>query len=52
MDLEERFWDGMGWIYPADERDQWWSVVDLVINFHVLYHMFSISGVELVTKVF
>jgi len=36
MDLEKRFWDGMGWIYAADDRDQWWSVVDLVINFHVL----------------
>jgi hypothetical protein len=39
----------MGWIYLAADRDQWWSVVDLVINFHVI---FSISVVELVKKVF
>jgi hypothetical protein len=36
MDLKKIFWYGMGWIYLADDRDQWWFVMDLVINLHVL----------------
>jgi hypothetical protein len=36
IDLREIGWDGMGWIYLAQERDQWRSLVNTVMNFRVL----------------
>jgi hypothetical protein len=35
MDLREIGWDGMGWIYLAQDRDQWRALVNKVINLWV-----------------
>jgi hypothetical protein len=35
MDLREREWDGMDWVYQAQDRDQWRSLVNTVMNLRV-----------------
>jgi hypothetical protein len=35
MDLREIRWDGMDWIYLAQNRDQWRALVNAVMNFWV-----------------
>jgi hypothetical protein len=35
MDLREIGWRGMNWIDLAQDRDQWRTLVDMVINFRV-----------------
>jgi hypothetical protein len=35
MDLREIGWDGMDWIYLAEERDQWRALVNAVMNLRV-----------------
>jgi hypothetical protein len=35
IDLREREWDGMDWIYLAQDRDQWRAVVNTVMNLRV-----------------
>jgi hypothetical protein len=35
MDLREIGWDGMDWIYLAQDRDQWKDVVNTVMNLRV-----------------
>jgi hypothetical protein len=32
MDLREIGWDGMVWIDPAQDRDQWRALVNTVVN--------------------
>jgi hypothetical protein len=32
MDLREIGWDGMDWIDLAQDRDQWWALVNAVMN--------------------
>jgi hypothetical protein len=32
MDLGEIGWDGMDWIHPPHERDQWKVLVNTVMN--------------------
>jgi hypothetical protein len=32
MDLREIGWDGMDWIYLAQDRDQWRALVNAVMN--------------------
>jgi hypothetical protein len=32
MDLRERGWDDMDWIDLAQDRDQWKSLVNMIIN--------------------
>jgi hypothetical protein len=32
MDLREIEWDGVDWIYMAQNRDQWRAVVNTVLN--------------------
>jgi hypothetical protein len=34
-DIREVGWDGMGWIYLADVRDQWRALVNTVVNIRV-----------------
>jgi hypothetical protein len=34
-DLREIRWHGMDWIYLAQDRDQWWTLVNMVINLRV-----------------
>jgi hypothetical protein len=35
MDLREIGWGGMDWIDPAQDRDQWRSLVNTVMNLRV-----------------
>jgi hypothetical protein len=35
MDLKELGWDGMDWIDPVQDRDQWRALVNMVLNFRV-----------------
>jgi hypothetical protein len=36
MDLREKWWwGGVDWMYPAQDRDQWWAVVSTVMNLRV-----------------
>jgi hypothetical protein len=36
MDLREIGWGGMDWICLAQDRDQWWTPVNTVMNLQVL----------------
>jgi hypothetical protein len=35
VDFRERAWDGMDSINLAQDRDQWWAIVNTVINLRV-----------------
>jgi hypothetical protein len=35
MDLREIGWDGMDWIYLAQDRDQWRALVNAIMNLRV-----------------
>jgi hypothetical protein len=35
MDLTEIGWDGMDWIYLAQDKDQWRALVNTVMNIRV-----------------
>jgi hypothetical protein len=35
MDLREIGWDGVDWIYLAQDRDQWRALVNKVMNLRV-----------------
>jgi hypothetical protein len=35
MDLRQIAWDGMDWIYLAQGRDQWWALMNTVMNLRV-----------------
>jgi hypothetical protein len=35
MDVGETGWDGMGWTYIAQVRDQWRALVNTVMNLQV-----------------
>jgi hypothetical protein len=35
IDLTEIGWDGMDWIDLAQDKDQWWALVNMVMNFWV-----------------
>jgi len=32
MDLKEIWWKGVDWIRLAQDRDQWWALVNTVVN--------------------
>jgi len=36
MDLREIGRKGVNWMHPAQDRDQWWTVVNTVMNHRVL----------------
>jgi hypothetical protein len=36
IDLRYIGWDGVDWIDMAQDRDQWWALVNTVLNFGVL----------------
>jgi hypothetical protein len=35
MDFREREWDGVDWVYMAQDRDQWRALVNVVLNLWV-----------------
>ena len=35
MDLQEVGCEGMNWIEPAQDRDRWWALVNVVMNLQV-----------------
>jgi len=35
MDLREILWERVDWMYPAQNRDQWWSLASTVMNLRV-----------------
>jgi hypothetical protein len=39
MDLGGTGWGGMAWINLAQDRDQWWSLVNTVMNLQLPYHV-------------
>jgi hypothetical protein len=36
MGLREIGWEGVDWIYPAPDSEQWWDLVNTVMNLRVL----------------
>jgi hypothetical protein len=38
MDQEEIRWESVDWICLADDKDQWWAVVNTVMNPQVPYN--------------
>jgi hypothetical protein len=36
MDLRDIGWVGMDWIHLAQGRDQWWAIVNTLMNLRVL----------------
>jgi len=36
MNLREIGWDGVDWTHLAQDTDQWWGLVNTVMNFRVL----------------
>jgi hypothetical protein len=38
MDVREIRWDGVDWIDMAQDRDQWRTLVDTVLNLRVHYN--------------
>jgi len=35
IDLKDRGWEGVDWIHLDQDRDQWWAVVNMVMNLQV-----------------
>jgi hypothetical protein len=35
MDLTEIGWEGVDWIHVAQDREQWWALVNTVVNLQV-----------------
>jgi hypothetical protein len=35
MDLREITWEGVDWMHLAQDRDQWWSLVNTLMNLWV-----------------
>jgi hypothetical protein len=35
IDLREIGWDGVDWVYLAQDRDQWRALVNTVVNLRV-----------------
>jgi hypothetical protein len=39
IDLREIGWGGIDWIDLAQDRDQWWALVNMVVNFRGSYNV-------------
>jgi hypothetical protein len=35
LDLGEIVWEGVNWIHMAQDREQWWALVNVVMNLWV-----------------
>jgi hypothetical protein len=35
IDLREIVWEGVDWMHLAQDRDQWWALVNMVMNLWV-----------------
>jgi hypothetical protein len=36
MDLNKTGWEGMDWIHLYQDKDQWWSLVNMLMNLWIL----------------
>jgi hypothetical protein len=36
IDVGEVWWEGVDWIHLAQDRDNWWAFVNIVMNLQVL----------------
>jgi hypothetical protein len=36
MDLRKIGWEGVDWIHLAQDMDQWWAIVNMIMNLRVL----------------
>jgi hypothetical protein len=50
MDLRETGWWGMDWIHVAQNRDQWWAMVNMVMNLWVLYNFRKLMAKKVFTS--
>jgi hypothetical protein len=42
MGLREIRWDGLDWIDPAQDRDQWKALVNTVMKLRVTYNVWKL----------
>jgi hypothetical protein len=35
MDIKETRWEGVDWMHLAQDRDQWWALVNMLMNLWV-----------------
>jgi len=35
MDLREIVWDGEDWMHVSQDRDQWWALLNVIMNLQV-----------------
>jgi hypothetical protein len=43
MDVREIGWEGVDWIHVAQDRDQWWGVVNTVMNLRGFHKRSGVS---------
>lgn len=47
MNLRETGWDGMDWVHPAQDRDQWRPLDNMVMNLRIPYNVGNFLGSSL-----
>jgi hypothetical protein len=35
MDLRELGWEGVNWIHLAQDKDHWWDLLNMIMNFQI-----------------
>jgi hypothetical protein len=39
MDFKEKGWENVDWIHLAQDRNQWWALVNMVMSLQVIYRV-------------